>query len=268
MLVRDLEDLPTDLHERERIIVLSTETINQALQTYDDSAFLFDDTVCYIEKPSKEQTAKSKVIAQLYKEGHLKDNTILIANTQEVKNTSKEVYLPYDILTKKTIQYQLNQFIVLCQLLGATYIRVSSKESEENHRSKDINVGAKVPKTFNANVGVHTDFKQKLLAEMEQVHHFQGAEPQLKKAKQLMETRVFDDNIAIKTFYITAAENLENRSKMVNVKMKVAQDIAKQLKVIAEIKAPVFKKAIGEATFNTIQEIAQLIEIEYEVHFP
>lgn len=267
MLVRDLEDLPTDLHERERIIVLSTETINQALQTYDDSAFLFDDKVCYIEKPSKEQTAKSKVIAQLYKEGHLKDNTILIANTQESKDISKEVYLPFDILTKKTIQYQLNQFIVLCQLLGAKYIRVSSKELEENHRSRDINVGAKVPKTFNAEVGVHTDFKQKLLAEMEQVHQFQGAEPQLKQAEQLMETGVFDDNISILTLYRTAI-NLENRSKTVNVKMKFAQEIAKQLKVIADVKAPILKKSIGEATFNTIQEIAQLIEIEYEVHFP
>lgn len=266
MLVRNLKALPTDLHERESIIILNTETINNALQTYDGN-FLFDDKVCYLEKPTKDQAIEYPIIADLYHSGYLKDNIILLANKQEFKDNSKESYLPFDVLTQQTTNYQLNKFIELCQLLGAKYIYISSKELEQNKNDTETKIKAKVPNVVDTEVNTNITFKQKLLTEMMQTYELQGTDPQLIKAKHFMQMGIFDNNTPIQTFYATAT-NLENRPKMIKVKMKFAQEISNQLKVIAKVNAPILKKAIGEATFNTIQEIAQLIEIEYEVHFP
>lgn len=262
MIYSDPRDLPTD-HKPEHLIVISEETFGKAMQSYAQGEFLLDPNISYLLKPNNHETNAHPITKALLKQGHLKENTILLLD----KDSWGERYLSYDMLTRKTIHFQMQSFVELCQLLGAKSVHCITNTQDKRNSSLDSELCMDIANTV-VNGGLDTKYSKNNSqnSSLENNTNFSGGKVNLVEAERVMRTKIFDDNENIIAFY-NSARCQENRMTYQKVKFQVAQEVGKQLELIAKIEAPLFNKTIGNAKFKkTSTELSSLC-IEYEVTF-
>lgn len=261
MIYSDVQDLPND-HKPEHLIIINEDVFDNAMQDYKSGQFLLDPNIHYLVKPTASEAKEHPITKILHEEGLLKDNGVLLLD-KEAKDTR---YLPYDLLTKKTIQFQMQTFVELCQLLGAKKVRCITNENNENRSSLTSETKADTGSGFTANIGSDANKNAKLKSKLENNTSFSDGTVNLAEAERLMKTDIFSNNENIVAFY-NSARRQENRMKHQKVTFQVAQDISKQLSLIAGIDAPIFNKTIASAELKKSSHELKSLYIEYEVEF-
>jgi len=262
MTIISVEDFSNTPEDRANIVILSQHDFSEAMQSYDNGSFLLDEEICYLVKPDPEEIEDYPVLQQLKKDNQLKSGSILILD-----NAEEDSYLPYDTLLKRTVEYQLQQFTQLCQLMGAKSVTLNYTSNKKADESTSFSAEANFKGAVNAEAGVKSEIVSNILGQMESVTVFKGNDnPDIEGAKKLMSTGVFSNNSNITSFYHKAC-NVKNRMMHEKVSMKLAEEVSNKLEVFAKIQAPIFKNSIGEVNFEKVKNASCVSEINYEVIF-
>lgn len=263
MAIISVDNFATNPINRENIVILSQKDFNEAMTTYEVGKFLLDDEVCYLVKPDESDNVEQyPTLQKLYEGRQLKPGNILILDNEE-----NDIYLSYDSLLERTVELQLNKFTELCQLMGAKKVILNYGSSTKENESIKLEAGAKVKGVINGKAGVKSEIIQKLLSSMKVETVFSGnSTPNIDKAKKLIATGIFNNNIQIISLFNKACHT-ENPIVSEKVTIKLAEEVSKKLEVFARIDAPIFKKSIGEVNFEKVKNASSVSEISYEVFF-
>ena len=257
MTIISIEELDKiDPNDREHIVVLSQEDIDQAMQSYESGKFLLDQRVCYLVKPSANEVKNSRVMNNQM--ANLKAGSLLLLSENGTG------YEPYELMMRNSINRQLHSFIELCQFMGVKSVKLKSVST--NNKSASTRSNASVGVGFEAKAGYSGDIVSKIVSEFESHTHFLGNNnPNIVAAENLINTGVFKANDTVLNFYKLAKER-DNRTKSHTVKMKLAAEVAKKMKVFANLQIPVLQRKFG-ADWEKIQNASTEHELAYEIYF-
>lgn len=261
MFYHDLDDLPTQYPEH--LVLISESDFNQLKQTKKQGEFLLADDKHYLVIPSEHEAQKHPITKALLEKSQLQPNTLLMLNKYANEN-EVERYLPYDVVAKKTLEFQMLQFTELCQHLGAKSVRLIY----ESNRTKETNTSTQMNgniKGANASMGANHQSDTTNNNQTEATTIFDGKHINLAQAKSLMDTGIFEGNPQVIAFYNTA-KNQTNKMQKQTIKFTASQQLSKQLKLFANADVP-FLKSIANAEFTRTVTEVESWRVEYEVEF-
>lgn len=248
-------------NQRQTIIVLSENDFNQATLQYEDGEFLLSEDICYLKKPTRTEIQANTLLAKLNEDGLLKAGSILIQQFYD-----KEKYVLHDDALKEDIRFQMNKFKLLCQFLGAKEVRFKIVGTEDTHKNISANVQAAVPKVAKGEIDAQYDIKNWISQNMDSHTIYPSSIANFEEAGKLMQLGVFRANQQVQAFY-EQCRYTQNAPQYEKVRFSLAENVVKQFNLLASIKAPIYKKVVGEAKFQYLQTYSTSIEIEYEVTF-
>lgn len=212
-------------------------------------------------QPSSQDIQKIDWFQDLDDKNLLNEGNILIQSFQ-----NKDEYLPYDKALEQNIFYQMEHFKELCQALGAKEFRfqIIEKQNDKHNISGDIQANVAV---FKGDLSTKYELKKQIEQNMALHITFSSGKADMEKARSIMDSGVFHDNINIISFYRSACHT-ENRISTQKVRLSLAKNVCKQLEILVNIDSPIFKTHIlGNAKFENLRELSSAVEVEYEVKF-
>lgn len=260
MTIISAENLPA-ANKRPNIVVLSEKDFNNAMQTYENGQFLLNEDICYLVKPSLQDIQKVDLFQHLDDKNLLNAGSILIQSVQ-----NKNEYLPYDKALEENIFYQMEHFKELCQSLGAKEFRFQIIEKQNDKHNVNGDIQANVA-AFTGDLSTNYELKKQIEQNMALHVTFASGKADMAKAKAIMDSGVFHDNINIMSFYRSACDET-NKISTQKVRFSLAKNVCKQLAILANIDSPIFKKHIvSNAKLESLRELSSALEVEYEVKF-
>lgn len=262
MFYHDLNDLPSDVLP-EHLVVINSKDFAEAKRSRETGRFLLEEDKHFLVMPTPEEALSHSIIKPLHKNGSLKPNALLLLNKNK-DNNSSDYYLPYDILTKKSLRTQMLHFITLCQHLGAKHVELMISENTKEHSSIHALSEAQL-KGATAKAGTTYESKNDTINTDDLITKFQGSEPNLPAAEELMKTGIFDTNEHVVAFYNTA-KNIHNRMAQQKAKITIDQTTSKQLDLFLKADIPMLK-TIFNAEMKAQMQKCKSLAVEYQVFF-
>ena len=262
MFYHDLDDLPSDVLP-EHLVVISSKDFAEAKRSREKGKFLLEEDKHFLVMPTPEEALSHSIIRPLYENRSLKPNALLLLDKNK-DDSSNDYYLPYDILTEKSLKTQMLHFIALCQHLGATRVELSMNENIKEYFATHASAEAQI-KAATAKTGTTYESKNDTTNTADLITKFQGSEPNLSAAEKLMKTGIFDTNEYVVAFY-NIAKNIDNRTVQQEAKITIDQTAFKQLDLFLKADIPMLK-TIFNAEMKAQMQKCQSLAVEYQVFF-
>lgn len=283
------KELPS-ANKRPVIVVISQQDYNKSIRNYETSKDLFKDGVYYLVEPTKKDISSNPILAKMDEQNQLIPGTVLV---QDYENP--DLYLPFDEGIKKNIFSQMNMFNSLCQALGAKRVKFNLSEKNNNNvenkanlgitlmpnidkisvfledylskKGKNINKIENEDSNNNGRIGFNKNLIQEIKKELGSDTEFEGGNADLKRAQDIVNSKIFDGNAQIIAFY-NAANTQFNRMKNQTCSFTLIEKTKKSLGVFVEANLPILlENPGGDINFNRIKESIVTLQVEYTVSF-
>lgn len=261
-IIKNYQDLLINANKRKMIVVLNESDFNEAMSDYKNGQFLLDESICYIINPSKDDIQKSPILYKMDELNQLKSGNILIQTNEP------EDYLNFDESIKKSIFTKMTSFNRLCQFLGAKEVSFQISENTKNSTNTQAELEVNITKPIcDIKAQSKTNFIDEINQAMQSETTFNDSNKKdISQAKLLMNTKIFANDPAIINFF-NLSINDNNKLTEQSVKFNLAENISKEISILAKIDIPIFEKTIGSANFEIIKEISKTLSVKYTVKF-
>jgi hypothetical protein len=243
----------------ERVVIYVVDTVDVERLQYDDS---FDPRLTYVAVvDATTPEPRDRLKNELDYRGLLIPGTTLIQNP----------YRPdeYATISDAEAKYALDKFVIfstLCQLLGARSVQMQTLNETKSGETRTLTVGAdnKIMTVAEGSATIRSDAAEKILSQKDLLDTFQGAEPDIEGARDLLRTlRLQDDPILRSLVDLRAVKG--NPHKVRRISVDLTEETNRVLSLAARATTPTFFRLQADA--STVKSESTRLRVDYVIEF-
>jgi hypothetical protein len=242
---------------RRFIIVLTQAEMDRCEYDVEGAELLRAPGVWLVPDSAAQADVNDPVVAALDRSGLLSAGNVLMQMPYD-----PDVYEPVEDAPKRAAERKHLIFTELCQLLGATRVRLEVVETQSEKGEGRVTLKGST-RSVSGDGAAEKKAADALAATMSLDDRYVGGEPEIRAAEQLLEaTGLSADPLMRNLINVRKVGNaLHSRKYTVDL----SRESSRQLKIAAQVKVPVFMSL--NATIQTLTPTAEKHRATYEVSF-
>ena len=240
------------------IVTINRKDYNSGISSGKLRKIINNEQIKLIPIPVGEKELKDPLTVHLNELGLLDTEQILLHDIYE-----KDIFVPLDRFEKVMQLKKHMYFSLLCQILGATELKINEININTKQGNMSFVVGGKA-KNIPASIKGNYENYTKLAAELELHDIFDGNKPDIEAAKDLLyKTGLYNDTQMLSILKARSVKS--NMLKTRNLKINLSSEIKSQLSVVAKLGIP---KILGiETKFDKINTENEELVLNVTVKF-
>lgn len=249
--------MPAPRDSARRLVIVLTQAELDRCEYDPDAAELARAPGVWLVSDSAAQAEDDRVVAGLDRSGLLTPGNVLMQMPYD-----PDVYEPVEDAPQRAAERKHLIFTRLCQLLGATGVRLEVIETQSEKGEARVSLkGSK--QAISADATAEMKSAEALAAKMSLEDRYDGGHPDIAAAEELLErTGLTTDPLMVSLVDARKAGNVLHSRKYV---VDLSRESSRQLKIAAQVKVPVFMSL--NASVQTLTATAEKHRATYEVSF-
>ena len=242
----------------ERVVIYAVDTIDLERMEYEES---LDPRITYAKVVDATAINPDDAL-----QNRLLEQGLLVPGNTLVQNP----YRPHEYATISGAEekFALDKFFIfslLCQTLGAEAVQIQAIEENTSERSVTVNVGGKNVTGAQGEVSGLSAAGQKILAQKDLLDTFQGGEPDVEGARDLLRNLRLDGDPILRSL-VESRARLGNPHKTRRISVDLSEETTRIMAMAGRVRTPAFFKL--EADVSSIASSSVRLRVVYLVTFP